>query len=264
MYDKTETPTKPTYYEKSTPPKTEKEKLQLIFETVKKYKEKIKISLPKNMNIDKFFIAVEIAIKSSPLLINCSDDSIVKSIIKCASLGLDPKPEEGHVYFSPNTKTRECTARIGYRGLIFLAYSRGIIKKFETQTVYKGEIFKHQFGTNAFLNHERHLECEEIEIGYYARIIFSDGTEQFDVMGKKECETHKNKYASKTSLAWDTNFNSMAKKTVLKRLIKSIPILSNIEKEIETENVIDNKNSDVKIKDITNSNFVVVKSEIEE
>lgn len=76
---------------------------------------------------------------------------------------------------------------------------------------------------------------------YYAVFTLINGGFGFDVMTKEEINVHKNKYSqaagSKYS-PWSTNFDDMAKKTVLKRVLKYAPIRTEFARKINNDETI--------------------------
>lgn len=87
-------------------------------------------------------------------------------------------------------------------------------------------------------------------IFYYAVFKLKNGGEGFTVMSKEEIEDHAKKYSkSYGSSPWQTEFDEMAKKTVLKKLLKYMPLKTEFVRAVtqdetikEFDNVADNSN----------------------
>jgi recombination protein RecT len=78
-------------------------------------------------------------------------------------------------------------------------------------------------------------------------------------MSKADCEAHRKKYSKAGNSPWDTNFDEMAKKTVLKKALKYAPIsaelmrqLANDESVKTTFNMDDIKEGTISILDVQN------------
>ena len=66
-------------------------------------------------------------------------------------------------------------------------------------------------------------------VAVYAVFRTKSGGYGFEVMGKSDVDEHMRKYskaAAKGSSPWTTNYEEMAKKTVLKRVLKYAPVAS--------------------------------------
>jgi recombination protein RecT len=118
--------------------------------------------------------------------------------------------------------------------------------------VYENDEFEYEYGLDDKLVHKPTMEAKGAAIAYYAIAKLKDGGYSFVVMSHKEIEAHRDKYAkSKNYGPWKDEFEGMAKKTVLRQLIKYLPIsveqLGNfdeasgleVHQDLERANVID-------------------------
>jgi len=167
--------------------------------------------------------------KTSPALYGCSMQSFCSCIVQAAQLGLAFGKLLGQVYFIPfrNNKKNviECQLIIGYKGLLELARRSGEIKGIHVGVVHSGDEFSYEFGLNPKLQHvpKNGTEITHVYAIAYLKNCFS----QFDVMTKKEVDAIKQKVIgsakNSTFSPWITYYEEMAKKTVLRRLLKIVP-----------------------------------------
>lgn len=197
-----------------------------------------KRALPSVMTAERFTRIALTALGSNQQLSRCTRNSFLGALMNSAQLGLEPNTPLGHAYLIPYGN--ECTFQIGYKGLIALAEREKCIV--EAQTVYENDEFECEFGLNPVLRHKPYFKGERGEpILYYAIYHTADDRSAFDVMSRIDAENHGRKY-SKTygNGPWKTNFDEMAKKTVIKKLLKYAPLSSEIAQAVSTDNSIVN------------------------
>ena len=153
-----------------------------------------------------------------------------------ASLDLPIDPNLGRSYIIPyGTKAQ---FQIGYKGFVELAIRTGKYKDINVAEVYEDEIVEYNpiLGKLKFVNDftkctQRNEGQTDKIVGYYAYYELLTGTEKGLYMTKQQVINHANRYsqaykAKKKDSPWFTNFDEMAKKTVLKRLLSKWAVLS--------------------------------------
>lgn len=162
------------------------------------------------------------------LLQNCDPRAVALECIKAASLDLPINKSLGFAYVVPYKN--KPTFTIGYKGLIQLAQRSGQYKYINADVVYEGELK----GRNK-LTGMIDLSGEKISdnvIGYFAYFQLINGAEKTLYMSKAEAEAWKNKYSPSANSTksyyspWNTDFDKMAIKTCLRRLISTYGIMS--------------------------------------
>lgn len=114
---------------------------------------------------------------------------------------------------------------IGYRGLIDLVRRSGQVSTIEAREVHENDEFDFSYGLNDTLHHKPKLGDRGAVIAYYAIAKMKDGGYNFMVMSKEEVEKHRDKHAKAKNFGpWKDEFDAMSKKTVLRQLIKYLPI----------------------------------------
>lgn len=200
-------------------------------------------ALPKVMTPERFTRIALSAVSNTPQLQNCTPKSFLGAMMNAAQLGLEPNTPLGQAYLIPykNKGTLECQFQIGYKGLIDLAYRGGDVKTIMAQTVYEGDEFEFEFGLNPKLIHKPAKENRGKAVWYYAVFKLVNGGEGFEVMSVQDVEEHAKKYsqAYKSSFSpWKNNFDEMAKKTVIKKVLKYAPMKTYFAKAINEDETI--------------------------
>lgn len=191
-------------------------------------KDQIAMALPRFMNADRLVRTALTTISTTPELANCTARSLVGAVMQCAQLGLEPGIL-GMAYLIPFRNNRTNTIEVqfipGYKGLLAIARRSGEISTIQAHTVHAKDAFKYQFGSDPFL---KHTPSEDAERGavthFYAVSRLKDGGVQFEVMTKAEIDQHRDRYSRAAKQGpWVSQYDEMAKKTVLRRLCKLLP-----------------------------------------
>ena len=156
--------------------------------------------------------------------------SVLKAGAIAATLDLPIDPNLGFAYIVPyNSKGKnEAQFQLGYKGFIQLAIRTGQYKKINVTELYEGQFESYDPITDE-LKYNLDGKISDEVTHYIAYFQTTNGFEKYNVMSKEEVREHAKKF-SKTFLSrfssWQTNFDSMAKKTVLKLLLSKFGILS--------------------------------------
>jgi recombination protein RecT len=210
---------------------------QTIKEWIRVMEPEIKKALPSVITPERFTRMALTAISVNPKLAKCTPQSFMGALMNAAQLGLEPNTPLGQAYLIPfkNRGTLEVQFQIGYKGLIDLAYRSGEFTNIYAKEVYENDEFDYEFGLGPNLVHKPATKDKGSTIAYYAVFKLVNGGFGFDVMSKEDITNHAKKYSqsfnSKYS-PWTNNFDEMAKKTVLKKVLKYAPIKVEFVKQV--------------------------------
>lgn len=180
------------------------------------------------------FISSMINVANSPNLKECEAMSIISSSVVAATLDLPIDPNIGFAYVVPykckDKKTgqwlKKAQFQLGYKGYVQLALRTSQYKNINIVEVYKGQLKSWNPLTEELEFDFSNKESDEV-IGYAGFFRLVNGFEKTVYWGKEEVLNHAKKYSkSFNSGPWKDDFNSMAKKTVLKDMLKKWGILS--------------------------------------
>ena len=206
-------------------------------------------ALPQVMTPERFTRIALSAVSNTPQLGNCTPQSFLGAMMNAGQLGLEPNTPLGQAYLIPFENRKkgitECQFQIGYKGLIDLAYRSGEVKMIDAQTVYENDEFEYELGMDPVLKHKPARTNRGNPIYFYATFKLTNGGQGFQVMSIEDVQEHAKKY-SKTynNGPWQTNFEEMAKKTVLKKLLKYAPLKTEFVKQVTSDETIKTSISD--------------------
>lgn len=216
---------------------------------IKSMESEIKKALPSVITPERFTRMVLSAISVNPKLASCTPKSFLGAMMSAAQLGLEPNTPLGQAYLIPykNKGVDEVQFQIGYRGLIDLAYRSGEVEVVQSQIVYEKDKFECQYGLDPKLVHIPAEKERGNPVKVYAVFKTKSGGYGFEVMSMEDIQQHAKKYSKSYASGfspWSTNFEEMAKKTVLKRVLKYAPMKSDFVRGIAQDGSIKNDISD--------------------
>lgn len=198
---------------------------------IKAMEPEIKKALPSVITPERFTRMALSTLSTTPKLMECSQMSFLGALMNAAQLGLEPNTVLGQSYLIPykNKGKMECQFQIGYKGLIDLAYRNDKMQNISAHIVYENDEFDYELGLDSKLVHKPAKENRGNMVWVYATYKLENGGYGFEVMSKEDVDKHAKKYSQSYSSnysPWKTNYEEMAKKTVVKKLLKYAPIKS--------------------------------------
>ena len=194
---------------------------------IKKMQGEIAKALPSVLTPERFTRITLSALSTNAKLAQTTPKSFLGAMMTAAQLGMEPNTPLGQAYLVPykNHGVLECQFQLGYKGLIDLAYRSGQVSTIQAQTVYANDEFEYALGLEPKLRHIPAKTNRGEPVFFYAVFRTKDGGYGYEVMSIDEVRTHAKKYSKAYGNGpWQTNFEEMAKKTVLKKALKYAPL----------------------------------------
>lgn len=183
---------------------------------------------------DKFIASIVSAVQTNPALQECTNQSILSGALLGQSLNLSPSPQLGQYYLVPykNKGVAEAQFQLGYKGMVQLAIRSGQYKRLNALAIKEGELISYDPLSEEI---EVKLIDDEIArekaktIGYYAMYELINGFKKSLYWSKQKMEAHAMRYskgyqARKGYTFWEKDFDSMALKTMYRRLLSTAPM----------------------------------------
>lgn len=180
-------------------------------------------ALPSVVTPERFTRIALTALSSNPKLAGCSQNSFLGALMQAAQLGLEPNTPLGQAYLIPYGG--ECQFQIGYKGMLDLAHRSEQISTIGAYVVYENDRFDYSYGLEPVLIHKPALRDRGAAIAYYAYYKTRDGGFGFEVMSRDDVQQHAERFSKAYRTGpWKEHFDEMAKKTVLKKVLKYAPV----------------------------------------
>lgn len=188
--------------------------------------------IPKHLSADRLMKVALNCVGKTPKLQECTPVSLLQCIITAAELGLEPGGALGHAYLVPYGPT--ATLIIGYRGFIQLMRNTRQLSSIRAVVVHEKDVFKMREGIEQTIKHEPYLDGDAGPLKYvYCVAKLKDGSVQIEVMTRAQVEAIRSRSRNGSSGPWQTDYEEMAKKTVVRRIAKYLPLSAEVEKALE-------------------------------
>lgn len=196
------------------------------------FRQRLEQALPPGVDVDRFTRVVLTAIQQNPKIAEAGDrQSLYNSAIRAASDGLLPDGREGaFVEFRKKDGDRWTTA------IQWMPMVGGIIKRLaqagisiDAQVVYENDEFEQILGDDAAIHHKAPKlgTPRGKPIGAYAIARLPNGLVMREVMDHEQIEQVRAASRAADGGPWKTWWTEMARKTVIRRLAKRLPIIDN-------------------------------------
>lgn len=214
-----------------------------IADMIKALEPEIKRALPSVITPERFTRMALSALNTTPKLSECSQISFLAALMNAAQLGLEPNTALGQAYLIPyNNKGKlECQFQLGFKGMIDLLYRNDQVQSIQAHCVYSNDEFEYELGLNSKLVHKPTLKDRGDLILVYALFKLDNNGYAFEVMSKIDIDQHAQKYSkgyASSYSPWKSNYEEMAKKTVIKKVLKYAPLKVDFLRAVSTDETI--------------------------
>jgi recombination protein RecT len=228
--------------------------------TIRSFESEMAAALPLHLkkNAEKYARQALTLFSQNPKVQQCSGMSILSALMTASALGLDLTPQLGQCFIIPYDNRKkdgnkfvtvtEAQFQLGYRGVIALAMRSGELARVTAEVVCERDYFRYSKGLNPVLDHQESTDEDRGAITHvYAVANFINGGYAFEVWPVGKVVSH----AKKTSKSyykdeysrdgkrtgnkiindrspWHTDFESMAKKTLIMAIWKYLPLSTEV------------------------------------
>jgi recombination protein RecT len=211
----------------------------------------IMAALPSHISVEKFERVCLLAVQRNPDLLapGVNKQSLFLACQRAAADGLLPDGREGALVLFGNTV--QWMPMVA--GLMKLARNSGEIASISAHVAYKGEKFAVILGDEERIEHERDLELSDGAevLAVYAVAKLKNGETVREVMTKAQVEKVRNVSRAKNKGPWVDWWDEMAKKTVIRRLSKRLPLSSDRDADARLQAAAEREDADVDFSGLT-------------
>lgn len=186
-----------------------------------------KAALPAHITVEKFTRTAMTAIQNNPSLADADRRSLFGAIVRLAQDGLLPDGREAAiVLFGKQAQAMPMIA-----GVLKKLRQSGEVAKVSAQVVHENDEFVWSLGFDEDVTHNPPpLDRPRGKaIGAYATAVLKDGSRLLEVMSLEEIEKVRKVSRASGNGPWIQWWGEMARKTVMRRLSKRLPMSTDIE-----------------------------------
>lgn len=208
-------------------------------------------ALPRHITPERMTRVALNSITRNPKLLDCTPTSLFRAITEAATLGLEPDGVLGQAYLIPFKD--EVVLVPGYKGLIDLARRSANISTLFARSVREGDFFDYREGDDPKLDHKPSddPDRENKPITHvYAVCVLRDGGVQRNVWSRAKVDKHKERFSQgwkraergKKDSPWHTDWEAMARKTVIREMVNrgEIPVSVEVQRLAAREELYEN------------------------
>jgi recombination protein RecT len=203
---------------------------------VAKMEPQFRAALPPQIQTEKFMRVVVTAVQSDPNLLAADQRSLFQSSMKAAQDGLIPDGREAAlvVFNKKNRQTGQYEKHVQYMpmmgGILKKIRNSGELGSISANVVHEKDQFDYELGDEEKIFHKPHLGAARGKpIAVYAIARMKDSSIYREVMSVEEVEAIRSISRAKDDGPWKDHWGEMAKKTVLRRLSKRLPMSTDLD-----------------------------------
>jgi recombination protein RecT len=204
--------------------------VQVIRQNLTAMAPELKAALPAHVTPEKFTRVAMTAIQNNPDLQNADRRSLFGAIVRLAQDGLLPDGREAALVLFGN----KAQAMPMIAGILKKIRQSGDVAKISAQVVYEADHFVVRYGFDEDVEHIPPAldKPRGKAIGAYATAVLSNGEKLLEVMSLEEIEKVRAVSRSGRNGPWAAWWSEMARKTVMRRLSKRLPMSTDLEEDV--------------------------------
>jgi recombination protein RecT len=192
-----------------------------------------KAALPAHVPVEKFTRVAMTAIQNNPTLQNADRRSLFGAIVRLAQDGLLPDGREAAIVMFKN----QAQAMPMIAGVLKKIRQSGEVSKVSAQVVHELDHFVWKLGFEESVEHIPPAldKPRGKAIGAYAVAVLKDGSQLLEVMSLEEIEQVRKVSRASGNGPWVQWWGEMARKTVMRRLSKRLPMSTDLDDHFERD-----------------------------
>lgn len=204
--------------------------VQVIRQNLTAMAPEFKAALPAHVPVEKFTRVAMTAIQNNPDLVNADRRSLFGAVVRLAQDGLLPDGREAALVMFGN----KAQAMPMIAGVLKKIRQSGDVAKISAQVVYENDHFTVKYGFDEDVEHSPPPldKPRGKPIGAYATAVLKDGSQLLEVMSLEQIEKVRSVSRSGKNGPWVQWWDEMARKTVMRRLSKRLPMSTDLEEQI--------------------------------
>jgi recombination protein RecT len=221
-------------------PQSQPNRLDTLRTQLEQAQSKLAAVMPKYMTSERLIRLMLSACSRNPKILECSPASVLLFTMRCAETGLEPVGAGG-AWMIPFENRKNNTVELqfipDYRGLISLAKRNGDVHNVTAFAVYDKDAFELEYGMDFKLVHKPCLTGDKGKLrGVYAVVTTKDGEKNVQWMDLQDIEGIRKRSKAGNYGPWQTDYEAMALKTVIRRALKFFQSSPQLQAALEYDN----------------------------
>ena len=197
--------------------------------------------LPTHVSPERFMRVVVTALTQNPALKTADRRSLLTAAVKAATDGLLPDGREGAfvTFYDKRAKVNKVQWMPMIGGVLKKLRNSGKLQSIACHVVYQADSFRHWIDdAGEHLTHEPSTLALDrgALLGVYAMARTKDGGTYIEVMSRMQVEQVRAVSKAGDGGPWQSWYDEMARKTVVRRLSKRLPMSTDVEQMFEHDN----------------------------
>lgn len=205
------------------PPNAQKKDIRALLQS-EAVKTQIALVLPKHLTPDRMARVALTAILKTPKLADCKPESLLQALMLCSQAGLEPDGRNAHLIPYGD----QVQVIFDYKGLVALAERNGVECIYADKVCQNDEFDAWVEEGEKKLKHRVNWKSSRGEAYAYYASCRRNGRLDYEVMTKDEVDTIRKRSRASGNGPWVTDYDEMAKKTVLRRMSKRWDLSSEV------------------------------------
>lgn len=228
-------------------------KTTIDFFNTPKVKNQLTEFATENLPVNRMIAIAKNCINNNPKLANFEPMDFYNAIIKSFSVGLEPDTTSAHAYLIPYGN--QIQFQLGYRGLVELVKRSNTIEGLvESGYICENDTYEYIKGDNPVFQVKPALTNRGEVIAYYATVKINESQRMTEVMDINDIAKIKAQVKG-NSPAWANFEHEMARKSVIKRLCKHLPLAPVVMNAIKSDDEIYQENVAIKVTKISEEDY---------
>jgi recombination protein RecT len=199
---------------------------------VQRMEKQFALALPDHVSPEKFVRVVMTAINTNPDLQKADRQSVLAAAMKCAQDGLMPDGREAALV----TYGNKASYLPMIAGVLTKVRRSGELETINAHVVYEKDVWSYTLGDEERIEHQPYMDGDRGKaIAVYAIAKTKDGGIYREVMSVSEVEQVRNVSRAKGNGPWVQWWGEMARKTVLRRLSKRLPMSTDLQQVFQRD-----------------------------
>lgn len=196
-----------------------------IRQDMSRMSEQFRLALPSHINTEKFMRVAITACQQNADLVNADRQSLYGAFMKAAQDGLLADGREGAVVIFGG----KATWMPMVAGIMKKVRNSGEISTWSVQVVKANDAFDYELGDDEKIIHKPALSSRGETVGAYSIVTMKDGEKSREFMDVDQIKAIQERSRGGKSGPWVSDFDEMAKKTVVRRHSKRLPMSTDLD-----------------------------------